>query len=92
MAWSNYPNYLLDKLLEELLLLAVSLVWVLLRLFRVLGVKNVEKGKPILIKIAGKKFIEIKGRKSLEEHRELLAKEKIQATGELDILKKDNPT
>lgn len=58
MEW-NYLKLALDKLSSELLLLGVSVLWVLLRLLSAVG-KKVEKGKPVEIKILGRKFIEIK--------------------------------
>lgn len=59
MAW-NYLNSVLEKLSAELLLLGVSLLWVLLRLLSAVG-RRVEKGKPLVIKLFGRNFVEVKG-------------------------------
>lgn len=58
MGWSNYLNLALEKLLGELLLLGVSLLWALLRLLSIISGK-VEKGKRVHIKIFGRHLIEV---------------------------------
>jgi hypothetical protein len=88
MAW-NFLNSLLEKLSGELLLLALSALWLLLRLFQVV-VKKVEKGKPVEIKILGRKFVEIK--EGLEEHQEQQEKEEIHLEEGLGTRRKDNHT
>jgi len=58
MTWSNFLNSVLQKSLEELLLLVLSVLWLLVRLLRVV-VKRKEKGK-LVLKIGRKKFVEVK--------------------------------
>lgn len=58
MGW-NFLNSALEKLLEELLLLVVSLLWVSLRLLSIIG-KKVEEGRPMQLKVFGRVFIELK--------------------------------
>jgi hypothetical protein len=57
MIW-NYLNSAQERLLEEVLLLALSLLWGLLRLFRIISGK-VRRGKPVHIKAFGKHLVEV---------------------------------
>ena len=59
MSWSNFLIYLGHKLRSELVLLGLALAWLLVRLFRAV-VGNIEKGKPIIIRLLGVNLVEVK--------------------------------
>jgi len=58
MEW-NFLKLALDKFSAELLLLAVSLLWVLLRLLSIISGK-VKEGKSVHIKVFGHHLVEVK--------------------------------
>jgi len=62
MEWLNFLKLVMQKSLEELLLLVLSVLWLLVRLLRVV-VKRKERGN-LIIKLGKRKIVEIKGNSS----------------------------
>jgi len=88
MEWQNYLSSLGRNLHSELALLVLPLAWALARLLLAVG-KRVENGKPVVLHILGKEFIELKGDDTLHE---LLERERTRHAVEYVTLQKDNLT
>jgi hypothetical protein len=104
MTW-NFLNSALEKLSAELLLLALSALWLALRLLGSV-VKKVENGKLVSVRLFGREFVRINGdsnsdprpteknisvKKESKKNRTLQEKEKTPLADELDTLKTISP-